>query len=176
MVNTTGGACSTGDILVDIRTLDTAVLRIENTLVTARSSMPRTQWVDCAKDYLPIPGATGAAFKPTVNGTYAVIVINGTCIDTSACFDIMTVGVEEKWIKEMRVYPNPTSGSFTLEFGQIIDRAHLEIIDVYGRITYAQEIREQDQLALTLTGASGLYWVRLYSDGEMLAMVRVLKE
>ncbi len=175
VVNTTGGACSTGSILVDIRNLDTAVLRIENTLV-AQELDATYQWVDCAKDYLPIPGATGAAFKPTVNGTYAVIVINGTCIDTSACFDIMTVGVEKKWIKEMRVYPNPTSGSFTLEFGQIIDRAHLEIIDVYGRITQAQEVREQDQLALTLSGAPGLYWVRLYSDGEMLAVVRVLKE
>lgn len=175
VVFTTSDGCAMGTILVDNHVLDTSVTLIGNTLLALEKNATY-QWVDCDNEYEPIPGETDSIFTPGVDGYYAVIIQNGTCLDTSSCYNVMTVGIKETMLPRLRVYPNPTPGQLTLEFGQIIDRANLEIIDVFGRVTHLQEIRTAENIPLTLTGSPGMYWVRLYSEGEMLAVIRVMKE
>lgn len=175
VVYTTSEGCAMGTILVDNHVLDTSVTLIGNTL-QALEKNATYQWVDCDNEYEPIPGETDSIFTPIIDGYYAVIIQNGTCLDTSSCYNVMTVGIKETLLPRLRVYPNPTPGQLTLDFGQIIDRANLEIIDVFGRVTHLQEIRTAENIPVTLTGSPGMYWVRLYSEGEMLAVIRVMKE
>ncbi len=172
---TTSEGCASGNFLVQIRDLDTTISRIGNTLVAQETNVTY-KWVDCDNGYKLIAGEASPAFTPTKNGNYAVILTHTNCADTSSCYAIMTVGVNESVLPHLRVYPNPTPGALTIEFGQIIAHANLEIIDLFGRITATQKIRDADKMALTLEGMPGIYWVRLYSEGEMLAVIRVLKE
>ncbi|WP_341907938.1 hypothetical protein, partial [Fluviicola taffensis] len=51
------------------------------------------QWINCSGQ--AIAGETNATFTATANGSYAVIVSNGTCSDTSDCVVISHVGLDE---------------------------------------------------------------------------------
>ena len=45
------------------------------------------QWIDCNNGQ-PVAGATSQSFAATTPGTYAVIVTDGACSDTSECFEL----------------------------------------------------------------------------------------
>ncbi len=53
------------------------------------------QWMDCST-HLPLFGETNQTFTPSIAGTYAVVVSNGICTDTSACVFIDNLSVEEQ--------------------------------------------------------------------------------
>lgn len=64
------------------------------------------QWIDCLTG-LPIAGADSSSFRPPAFGSYAVIMDNGECLDTTPCFGYnqsSTVGFEAS---AFAVYPNP---------------------------------------------------------------------
>ncbi len=53
------------------------------------------QWMDCLT-HLPLFGETNQTLTPSIAGTYAVVVSNGICTDTSACVFIDNLSVEEQ--------------------------------------------------------------------------------
>jgi len=61
----------------------------------ANSSDATYQWIDCSTNQ-PLFGETNPILTPSTEGTYAVIVSNGICIDTSACVFIDNLSVEEQ--------------------------------------------------------------------------------
>lgn len=78
------------------------------------------QWVDC-DDNSPIAGATGQTFLPTVSGNYAVEVTKLGCKDTSNCYEINLIGIDETdGQKGVKVYPNPSNGQLQLELNTTI--------------------------------------------------------
>lgn len=75
-------------------TISTNVINNDPTLTADQFGLDY-QWVDCNDNYSPIAGATSQSFTPTQNGSYAVILSTGSCSDTSACYTVATVGLEE---------------------------------------------------------------------------------
>jgi Fe-S-cluster-containing hydrogenase component 2 len=67
------------------------------------------QWINCS-DGAIIPGADSSSFSPELGGDYAVIVSNGSCIDTSACVNICPVDPEiiatEGILESTEIFPN----------------------------------------------------------------------
>ncbi|MDX5429200.1 MAG: hypothetical protein LPK79_13955, partial [Bacteroidota bacterium] len=65
---------------------DTGVVNLGGTLRSLESD-PNTayQWVDCGNGFSPISGATQSTFTPLVNGSYAVVLTHGNCVDTTGC-------------------------------------------------------------------------------------------
>jgi hypothetical protein len=89
------------------------------------------QWYNCTTNQ-SIAGQTGQAYVATENGSYAVIINNGQCSDTTACVTVTTVGLTEGAMNgEFSVYPNPSTGTITLTN---VANAGIEITDLNGRI------------------------------------------
>ncbi len=59
---------------------------LDGTTLTASMDVVAYQWVDCNDDYAPIDGATDQSFNIVTEGSYAVVLDNGICTDTSACY------------------------------------------------------------------------------------------
>lgn len=76
------------------------------------------------------------------------------------------------------VYPNPTKGSITLgNFGKNIIEGKVEIIDMYGRIVFHSWIDSgSDKLTIKLIVSSGMYLVRVYSDGHSVHSKKIIVE
>lgn len=70
-------------------------------------------WMDCSTNTL-IPGETSATFTPTLSGSYAAVVSNGCGSDTSTCEPIEVQGISELDNELIAVYPNPSTGIFTV--------------------------------------------------------------
>ncbi len=119
------------------------------------------QWIDCATGNA-IPGATGATFTPSSNGSYAVIIDFKGCIDTSSCQTVSSVGIEDITFEDLVVYPNPSmTGVFKIKYtGQITE---VEVFDMLGRVimlpvNLTEKVIDGTELA------SGKYMLRFYTD------------
>lgn len=85
-----------------------AVERAGNTLTVAEEEADAYQWIDCTSGEA-IPNATERSYTIVEDGVYAVIVSDGECVDTSACFEAQLPGPGQA------AYPDPV---FTEDFRQ----------------------------------------------------------
>ena len=77
-----------------------------------------------------IPGATDQTYMATVNGSYAVVVTENSCTDTSACVTITATGMHLlEPSPAVSLFPNPASGQVTIEANGPIDRIDLMQLD-----------------------------------------------
>jgi hypothetical protein len=125
------------------------------------------QWTNCETGVI-IGGATNQTFTPFTNGIYAVIVTEEGCPEAmSSCFEIDAVGVEDLTSEELVIFPNPSVGGiFTINYAGKIDK--IEVVDMIGRVIAVETNIENG----TVNGsdlASGKYFVRVYSEGQVLA-------
>lgn len=87
--------CSTNSIVnLSVTPVDVGVTPL-NINLFADASGAQLQWLDCNNAFAEIPGATGTQFTPSVDGSYAVEVTQNGCTDTSACYAVVGVGIDE---------------------------------------------------------------------------------
>jgi len=93
------------------------------------------QWINCAGN-TAIAGATNQTFAPSYNGSFACVIDNGSCSDTSACIAITTVGINELETSQVSLYPNPTSNSLTISTQEPIESVF--IFDLTGAMVQSE--------------------------------------
>ena len=87
------------------------------------------QWMNCSDSSLVV-GATEADFSPSDSGSYAVIVDDAGCVDTSSCASIVGVGLQEQE-KLICVYPNPANNQINIILPDDVN-GPISIISVNG--------------------------------------------
>jgi PKD repeat protein len=118
------------------------------------------QWIDCNNN-TSIPTETNQSYTIVNNGSYAVIVTETACSDTSACITINNLGITENPLKQVNVYPNPSTGLFTIDFDGNIDE--VVVIDALGRLIEL----EVDELTWEIDGtflANGKYTLLIKTE------------
>ena len=153
--------------------VDTAVSQTGSLLVASASSATY-QWVDC-KDYSPIPGATNQTFIG-VNASYAVIVTQNGCTDTSSCYTVIPEDVVDKTMNPIiRILPNPNQGIFSLLLDKSYQNVIIELTDVNGRIIYNEKFKELSSTQLKISETKGLYFLTVIMNDKKYR-VKVIKE
>jgi len=102
-----------------IPVIDTTVSVSTTGIFSANQSAASYQWLDCNNGLAALTGDTLKNFTPTANGSYAVAINVSGCMDTSACIPISNVGMEEIEGNNIKLYPNPNSGKFILDLGNL---------------------------------------------------------
>lgn len=75
------------------------------------------QWINCLTGNA-INGANAQTFSPTENGSYACILFDGLCTDTTECIAIIDLGTEQLLFESVQLFPNPSENSFTINIQQ----------------------------------------------------------
>jgi hypothetical protein len=164
---------STVTLTLAVSTVNSAVSHTLNT-ITASSANGTYQWIDCANGNSPIAGETGQSFTAPVSGTYAVIVTENGCTDTSACVTVAVTGIDEAITPHVDVYPNPVTGTFFVDGKGTIPSQ----IDIYSTLGQAMQIilPASDVTPIDLSGeAPGVYLVRV-RYGQFTRVVKVVKK
>ncbi|HZH86774.1 MAG TPA: peptidoglycan DD-metalloendopeptidase family protein [Brumimicrobium sp.] len=112
------------------RSLTVGAVNLDNTVsinsgeLTSNATSATYQWIDCVTMY-PINGATQQSFTPTQNGSYAVVINKDNCVDTSACYQVSSVGLSyaDKSIN-LVAYPNPTHNKLTISANGLANEKH----------------------------------------------------
>ena len=105
---------------------------VMNNVITCSSPEGENfRWLDCSNNSI-INGENSKVFVASQVGDYAVIVSNGTCIDTSDCLSITTVGLNDLGHSEFQIYPNPTTNWVQIKTEFNVDK--IEVYDMNGRL------------------------------------------
>jgi hypothetical protein len=146
--------------------------------LTAATEGAGYQWVDCNDGFNPLAGETSRSFIATVSGSYAVIINESGCSDTSGCYSIYIQGLNEKYGENMLVvYPNPVKDIVNIEFSNPYNNIIAEVINLQGSTVLKQFFgNEHKQVELDLTGLeTDVYIIRLISENNVL-LIRVVKQ
>jgi PKD repeat protein len=144
--------------------------------ITAAASNASYQWINCATN-LAVAGATSASFTPSANGSYAVIVTQNGCSDTSECTAITTVGLDQLSVSYlMAVSPNPSKGVFVLYDQQaaLSDRP-VTVSNLLGETVTSTRITDVQTILDLSSAMNGIYFVTVGSDYGTL-VTKIVKE
>jgi hypothetical protein len=98
---------------INITNVSASIVTNGPTLVASPSGATSYQWINCVTN-AAIGGATNQNFTPSANGSYAVVVTNGGCVDTSACITYTSIGLNEiSKNSAVSIYPNPAKNELT---------------------------------------------------------------
>jgi hypothetical protein len=160
------GCDSTVIINLSINSTDTSVTPISSISLSANASSASYQWINCST-MQTISGATNQVFVATANGTYAVIVTENNCSDTSSCYTISGVGINETSINKntATVYPNPSTGELYIMLPKLNTQTHIKIFDLYGKEVVSFNSIQANPIQLSLSELSkGLYIINIQNQ------------
>ena len=165
---------NTDSVLITIIELpDTSVVMNGNQLGAVLAGADY-QWLDCDNGFAVLNGENGQTFTPTVAGNYAVSVIQNGCADTSSCYNVMAVGVNEEVSAEpvLLLYPNPSAGQFQM-ITNLTEPALVEVFSVSGQLIHVSANTTSNEV-IDVTGAdNGIYYVR-FTTSQLNLMRQII--
>lgn len=168
IIPNTSGCDSTITLNLTIENIDMNVSINGTTLSAATNANATYQWYNCDSQSI-IPNETQSTYTASTSGNYAVIISNGNCSDTSACQNVNVVGLNEFDLNTINVYPNPTSGKFTIQTKM---NSNLTITNVIGE--NLMEMSNNSNYHIDLSNyVNGIYFIK---DNTTNKTIRIVKQ
>ncbi len=105
--------------IIEPAAIDTAVTQTGFTL-TAMAIPATYQWLNCNGNTI-INGATNKTYTPISSGSYAAIIMQNTCSDTSGCHTIVIQGINvSNVLYSFEVWPNPVRDVLYIKMPQVV--------------------------------------------------------
>ncbi|WP_187269358.1 T9SS type A sorting domain-containing protein [Algibacter pacificus] len=108
----------------------------------------------------------GAGDTGTLNSWFIEI-----CETSLEPLEVVTVGLED-----LKVFPNPNTGEFNLNFSPVSDNVHVEVFDVRGRRVYTENFINEELINETINlhqVQSGMYVLKV-SDGSLQIAKKII--
>lgn len=145
-----------------IENLDTTVT-VGNGMLTSNASGVSYDWIDCDNNSIV---NNGQSFYPNNLGNYAVIISDGTCLDTSDCYTVNKLSVENTYKEDfIKVINKSGFGSIEIELEQINPQAILNIRNVRGQLI--DQISANEKFIELTLNQIGVYFIE-YRTTESL--------
>jgi hypothetical protein len=127
--------------------IDTLQAQIQNTglaLEALNAPIGATfQWLDCNNNFSALLSETNQTFTPINNGSYAVLIDNSTCQDTSVCYDFVTVNTIDMNIENtFSISPNPATDVLYISSNSNFKISQIRIIDQLGKVLFSGEFNQ----------------------------------
>ena len=150
--------------------IDTS-LSFDGTVLSSNENGAVYQWMDCGT-MTAISGETSQDFTPTADGDYMVVITQGACTDSSACFTVdgLSIGGESL---SFELYPNPTNGLITVRLNSN-DTVQLRLLDIKGSQLLQRTVQQQVQIDMSAF-ENGVYFIELQASGEVITKKIILQ-
>lgn len=154
--------------VITLSIIDTSVIHNGN-ILRANALGAKYQWLNCSDAHKPIIGATSQTFQPTIDGLYAVEIKQNNCIDTSLCFNVAIVGVENDKIQQTdQLYPNPTTGTIEIDMQTIQNEASISVFDIHGKKVSSIYFKNQSKVTMNINNLpNGVYYFEIKSTSNL---------
>lgn len=159
-----GNGCSnSAQVTILVNSAPTPVATVNEDVVQTGNYVTYQWYVNNS----PIPGATSQTWQFAENGNYYVVVTDGNgCSGTSATTSVTTAKIEGQDKLMFQIYPNPTNGEFTINFGQEVQLAEVRIINALGQLVEIQKGITASTYSTSLEGREpGIYFVEISAQG-----------
>jgi ELWxxDGT repeat protein len=156
-----------------IITISLTINHLNNTVTVAGSGLQvvygggQYQWVNCLQGDVPVSGAVYQSFTPLSPGTYAVIINDKGCVDTSDCYAVMANDLPENESRSgITLYPNPTTGNFTIDLGKVYSEALITLTSSDGQIIRRERAKNSREIEMEMDEPAGIYLVKVLVEGR----------
>ena len=156
MLSGIGGCDTIKTLHLSISPINTNVTLTGN-VFSANATNATYQWVDCQNNFAPIIGETNQTFIPSSNGSYAVVISNGICTDTSTCYTLNTLSIDNNYKNSITVFPNPCSGNLFIQTNKPLT---LRLYNMVGQLILTEKIKELEAVDLNKI-SKGIYLFEL---------------
>lgn len=174
LIPTPSGCDSTVTLTLTQATVNVGVTQTGHVLL-AQATGATFQWMNCLTGAI-ITNAISPLYTATANGQYAVIVTQNGCVDTSACVNVVTAGIDDLRLPTARVWPQPASDQLNVELSSVAVNATLRVADILGRTVLARSYAQVQRTTLDVAKLpTGAYLMVLEAGGER-RVVRFAKE
>jgi uncharacterized repeat protein (TIGR03803 family) len=130
------------------------------------------QWINCLDNDL-LTGETSQSFTANTPGNYAVIISDQECTDTSACYTILPTDLSEPPNDKITLYPNPSTGSFTINLGQVYPEAWITVTNPEGERILQEKYLNTDKIKISEAILPGLYFVNV-NTGDSDVVLKIV--
>lgn len=154
------GCDSSLHIDLTILQVDTAINQNGYTL-NSNAINATFQWIDCSSG-MAIDGEIESSFTPSEDGSYALELNQNGCVDTSLCYTILGLFVEDIAKMKLQVYPNPANDIIRIESNMNLQS--IVLYDMYGREVWNNNYRDENKIEINLsTFSRGQYLLKSVS-------------
>ena len=143
---------------------------IKNDSVLTANNAGSYQWINCA-DNTVIPGAGSQNYTVTASGSYAVIITDNGCSDTSDCVTV-ALGIQGSASgNTARLYPNPTDGRISIQTGQPLNHATIRVMNTVGQVLQEHTNQQGSLFRISMEGyRAGMYFVEIADNASRIRM------
>jgi len=162
-IGTAQGCSATTSQTTEVYNAPNSLFTMNGLTLTAFASGPGItyQWYSCSGDSL-IPDATDQVYEATENGSYALIVSNDLCTDTSRCELIDYVGLDLNENVSVVIYPNPNNGLFNIE---LPSNSVLKVYDAVGKLVHLSNLQAGlNVIDMKAKVETGIYILEIIND------------
>jgi len=123
-----------------------------------------------------IPGASGQSYAPTQPGQYYARVSNNGCLSApSNKLTISIMDIASYDLSQVKIYPNPSNGMLTLDWGTKTVNATLDVYSINGKGLMHEKISNGTSKTLDLTRlADGTYFILIRDDAGQAGTVKIV--
>jgi hypothetical protein len=148
--------------------IDTSVVFANNTTLISNAIGVTYQWIDCST-MLPVPGATSATLNTMQAGSYACILSQGSCVDTTGCYNLSEEPNLTSGHKILsRLYPNPSKDIFHLVLSRNYKNVELEVRSIEGQLIWEKYFDNISNTNIHFNASSGVYILSIKQDSNLL--------
>lgn len=149
---------------------------IESNILTANGA-GTYMWLNCDDQFAAIPGETFQTFQPNSNGNFALVISENSCVDTTDCFYINSIGINEQTINGVKVYPNPTGFSVNLLFEEEVEKEiQIYLFNNVGALVNSNFYEINGPIELQLPDPVGVYMVQIFENDGSATSLKVIKK
>lgn len=122
-----------------------------------------------------------AVYSPTVTETYTVVGSYSTSCSNTKTLTVTVlscVGIKEQSSNEsgVSIYPNPSNGVFALKHETFQGNSRAEVYNVLGTLVKQYSISAENTTINLSEQSNGVYFVKLYDNGKVINVSRIVKQ
>ncbi len=152
---------------------DTSVIQGDETL-TSNATGVEYQWLDCNQENTIIEGETNQSFIASSNGNYSVKLTEGVCTDTSACYSVTNLSVEDKSLEERLKIFQQARNTIQIDLGDVHQEIFIKVTDVNGRLVYNKNFVQSQIFSIELDNPAGAYFITVTTETQQ-AVFKMIK-
>lgn len=157
---------TSNSILAAVTTFDNTTTTNVNT-ITVNQAGAIYQWLDCNNANSPVSGAINQSYTALTNGSYAVMVTQGACSDTSACVNITSIGIQQLSTnnQQLSIYPNPNNGTVSLKSS--IDGVY-SLTNELGQTIQSVKLNNSNNYTMNIENLNnGVYFIIGFNNNQL---------
>ena len=161
-------------IKLTVKKVLVTVGQLDGTL-TAGATSGTFRWLRCGETLDTIENAIRRNYKPSASGDYAVEVTQNGCVDTSLCYHVTVVGIDQNNFGDnLKIFPNPTTGKIRIELPKIETLIEVELKNVIGQSYYKEVFINRQEIELSFNAPSGLYFLVLKNNAKLQSVTKLI--